>query len=267
MLVNILKNALGDLTLVDERVERYNTNPTLDDGLFLAGYFSGIGENLKAIDYYRKSLELGKKSGLDYSYKIFENIANAVWNDKLEFAEVIPAADAVLDSPKKTNRNIIDVARLMTRLAVKANKFDKLKKYLRAGITASAGKENQYTYNANYDLRADYAIYQDKDIERGLTIKKSGLPPGWETDRDQFYMFANWCLLRKINLDEAEMYARKTLTQVQPGKYRARAFNTLAEILEANNKIDEAIEAREAAVQQDPDNAYYKTELDRLTGE
>jgi len=267
VLVNILKNALSDLTLVDERVARYKTNQTLDDALFLAGYFSSIGENLKAVDYYRSTLELGKKSGFDYSYKIFENIANAVWNGDLEFAEAIPAADAVLNSPKKTKKNIIDVARLMTRLAVKANQLDKLDKYLRAGISASAGKEDSYAYNANYDLRADYAIYLDKDIKRGLSIKKSGLPLGWESDRDQFYMFAKWCLLRKVNLDEAEMYARKTLTQVQPGTYRARAYNTLAEILEADNKIDEAIEARKAAVEQDPDNAYYKTELDRLLGE
>jgi len=116
----------------------------------------------------------------------------------------------------------------------------------------------------NSDLRADYAIYIEKDIKKGLEIKKAGMPAGWPDTRDLFYMFAKWCLNRKINLDEAETFARKTLTQVQPGHYRALAYRTLSEILEANNKIDEAIEAMTAATQHDPGNEYYHTELERL---
>jgi len=136
---------------------RFKFKPSFDDALFIAGYYSGIGENIKAVEYYRKSLELGKGNGFDYSYKIFENIANAVWKDELSFNEVIPAADAVLGMAKKNNKNIVDVARLMTRLADKTGNL--------------------------------------------------------------YYMFAKWCLIRKINLGEAEMFARKTLPQVQPGRF------------------------------------------------
>ncbi len=267
VLVNMLNNALTDLTTVEERITRFKTKATFEDALFIAGYYSGIRENVKAVEFYRKSLELGKGSGFDYSYKIFENIANAVWKDELAFDEVIPAADAVLGMVKKNDKNIVDVARLMTRLAVKAGQLDKLKKYLKAGIEVSALSKNQQMQSANIDLQADYALYIEKDVQKAIGIKKTTMARGWQDNRDAYYMFAKWCLIRKINLDEAEMFVRKTLPQVQPGKYRARVFTTLAEILEANNKIDGALEARKNAVAHDPENDYYQKELERLGSE
>jgi tetratricopeptide (TPR) repeat protein len=264
-LVNILNKALADLTIIDDRVNRFKTKPTFEDALFLAGYFSGAGENLKAVDYYRKLINLGKETGVDYSYKIFENIAYAVWNDELAFNEVLPAADAVLTAERKNDKNIIDVARLMTRLADKAGRLDILEKYLKAGIAVSSNTKDMQIQSAGVELRADYAIYIEKNIDKGIAIKKSAMPQGWQDDRDQFYMFTKWCLIRKVNLAEAEMFARKTLTQVEPGRFRARAYSTLAEILEASKKIDQAIEALKAAVEHDPENDYYKKELKRLT--
>ncbi len=267
VLVNTLDNALTDLTTVEERLTRFGTKPSFDDALFIAGYYSGIGENIKAVEYYRKSLELGKDSGFDYSYRIFENIANAVWKDELPFDEVIPAADAVLGMTRKNNKNIVDVARLMTRLADKTGHFDKLEKYLKAGIAASSKTNNKQLKSANVDLRADYALYISKDVQKAIDIKKSGMTPGWQDTRDMYYMFAKWCLIRKINLDEAERFASKTLTQVQPGRFSARAYSTLAEILEANKKIDQAKEAMRNAASHDSENDYYQKELERLQSE
>ncbi|MCP4703536.1 MAG: hypothetical protein GY865_02920, partial [candidate division Zixibacteria bacterium] len=225
------------------------------------------GENVKAVDFYRKSLELGKGTGFNYSYKIFENIANAIWKDELPFDEAIPVADAVLGMEQKNSRNIVDVARLMTRLAVKTDNLDKLAKYLKAGIETSALSKNKQMQAANIDLQADYTLYIEDDVQKAIRIKKSVMPQGWQSDRDTYYMFAKWCLIRKINLDEAEMFARKTLTQVHPGKFRARAYGTLSEILEVNNKIDRATEAMKNAVSHDPENEYYQKELERLESE
>lgn len=264
VLVNTLEKALTDLTTVEARLSRFSTNPTLDDALIIASYYSGTAQNVKAVEFYKKSLELGKGSGFDYSYKIFENIANAIWKDELVFEEVFPAADAVLGMKKKNNKNIVDVARLMTRLAGRAKKFDKLEKYINAGIAASAKTTNKQLKGANVDLRADHALYISKDPQKAVAIKKAGMPAGWQNARDKYYMFAKWCLIRKINLNEAEKFARKTLPQVEPGRFRARAYNTLAEILEAGNQIDKAKEAMKNASSHDPDNEYYQKELERL---
>ncbi|MCP4704532.1 MAG: hypothetical protein GY865_07970, partial [candidate division Zixibacteria bacterium] len=87
VLSGTLIKALTNLTTVDERLTRFKTAPSFDDALFIAGYYSGSGENVKAVDFYRKSLELGKGTGFNYSYKIFENIANAIWKDELPFDE------------------------------------------------------------------------------------------------------------------------------------------------------------------------------------
>lgn len=262
-LVNMLNRALEDPATIDERIARFNANPTTFEALFLAGYYSGIGENMRAVEYYRKAIGLSKGTGFDYSYKIFENIANAVWDDKIPFDEVIPAADAVLGTGRNKN-DIINVARLMTRLAVKASRLDILEKYLKAGIAASAGSKDKKSRETYTGLRADYALYITGDTSRAISIKKSSMDPGWDQNRDQFYMFAKWCLIRKINLAEAEMYVRKAVDLVYPGKYRARVYSTLADILEAEGKIEEAVNTVNMAIEQDRENDYYPEQLKRI---
>ncbi len=257
-LIRTLNWALQDLTPIVSRESRFKSNPTKNEALFLAGYFSKSGKYDKSVAYYRRALNLGS-GGYDYAFEIFSNTANAVWNEMFPFDSVYPAADAVLTSNARRKDNIVKVAQLMTRLSRKFNNYRGLEKYIQAAIDISAGD------NATRQLfKADYALCITNDTAAALSIKKKTMGPAWENNRDLFYEYARWCLERRINLDEAEMYARKTINLVYPGMYRARVLGTVAEICEARGNLDGAIEAVRSAMGEDPDNLLYQNLLKRF---
>lgn len=265
--IKTLKRMLADLTTVDERVTAFQNNPNQRDALLIARHYSDIGEHLEAVEYYRRAQNLARGTAYDYSYDIFRNVANAVWKDMIPFEEVFPAAEAVLNAKRKNIQNLIKVGQLMSRLARKKNRTDQIAKYLQAGINATADSQDDKIKESHKLLRADYALHVTGDTIQAVGIKKTSLGDGWENERDKFYEFAKWCLERKINLDEAEMYARRTVKLVFPGKYRARALNTVAEICEARGKMDDAVKLMKMAAEEDPDNPFYSNQLKRLQEE
>jgi len=263
-LVRTLKWALQDLTPITQRESHFEANPTQKEALFLAGYFSKSGNYVKSLRYYRRSQTLGGGKGFDYSYEIFTNTANAVWNESFPFDSIYLAANDVLASKNKQKDNVIKVAQLMTRLSRKFKHYQGLKKYLQAAIDITAGTPADK--NTNELLKADYALCITGDTLKAVYIKKASMSPGWENQRDVFYEYSKWCLERLINLAEAEAYARKAINLVNPGMYRARVLGTVAEICEARGNIDEAIRLAEWAINEDPDNLLFQNLLKRFQG-
>jgi len=260
--IKSLREATSDLSTINERIEKSESKPVLKDIIYLAGYHADIGEYLEAIKYYKQAQNLG--GGVyDYTYKIFENTANASWKDILTFNDVLPVADAVLNSNKKNINDIVMVAKIMSRLARKKEKTNQLTKYLQAGIDATADsriKKLKESYNL---FTADKALYVDLDTTKAIDMKKENLGPGWQDNPEKFYNFAKWCLERKVNLDEAEMYTRKAIQLAMPGKFRARVLNTLAEISYTTGRTDEAIMLMKQVVDEDPGNLSYIRRLEQ----
>ena len=259
-----LKKALSDPTALDKRIARFKAEPTLDDALSLAKYYSDAGEHLKAVEYYRQAESLGKGHTLDYSYQIFINTANAAWKDMIDFDEVLPAADSVLTSKLNNRNNVSKVAMIMGRLAREKGKTNQITKYLQAGLEATANSHNKNLRESHDLIMAEYALYVNADTTEAIRIKKASMGKGWEENRDKFYSFAKWCLERKINLEEAEIYARRTVDLVYPGKYRAKVLNTLAEICYAQGNTEKSIKLIKMAIGQEPDNEYYAKQLLRF---
>lgn len=265
--IRSLKRALQDLSTIDEHIARFNNSPTYNEGLFLAGHFSKIGQYLQAVEYYRKSAGLGKSTYSDYSYEIFNNMANAVWKDMIPFDSLFSVADAVLHSKTAGADKEYKVAQLMTRVARKVGRTDEIAPYLQAGMTAALGPNENKKDPKYRELLADYLLYCEKNLSQATQVKKITLGKGWEDDRDRFYDYSKWCLEREINLEEAEMYARKAINLVYPGMYRARVLNTVADICFARGKTEEAIEIINQAIDEDPDNLLYRNQLKRYSGE
>ncbi|MCK4858286.1 MAG: hypothetical protein KAT58_09980 [candidate division Zixibacteria bacterium] len=262
--VSILKSGLSDPTTIPERLARFKAKPTLTDALFLAEYHADIGEYLEAVDYYRRAAGLSGSTGRNYYHKIFVNTANAVWNDLIPFAAILPAADSVLTAEPMNRKDIMHVAKIICRLARKKDKIDQVRKYLKAGLDAG-GDSPQAKHRQSYQLlRADYALHVDGDTAVAIAIKKTSMGAGWENERNKFYAYANWCLERKINLVEAEGYTRKVLKLVMPGTYKAKVLDKLAQIVAAGGDIEKAAKIMKLAVDEDPGNDYYTEQLQRL---
>jgi tetratricopeptide (TPR) repeat protein len=262
--VGKLESSLSDLASIDERLARFKALPTLQDAVGLAKYYSDIGENLQAIEFYKKASDLGESTNADFTYQIFMNTANASWSELLPFEAVLPTADAVLSADRKDMNNIVKVSQIMARLARKLGRTGEIAKYLQAGIDATANSQDPRIRESHNLAQADYALYVDGDEARAVSIRKTGLGAGWEDNRDNFYAFAKWCLDRRINLEEAELYARKTINMVYPGKIRAKVLNTAAEICNARGKTAEAIELINQAIEQEPENEFYPEQLKRF---
>jgi tetratricopeptide (TPR) repeat protein len=262
--INTLKSALANLSTIDNRVAKFESSPTYKDALSLAGHFSDNSEHLKAVAYYKKAVKLGKPGSYDYSLEILKNMANACWKDLIPFDEVIPAADAVLKSRFGNTDRLIKLAQIMGRLSQSKSKTDQIERYLKAALKATSDSAAAGLKQSHESIRADYTLYVEKDTAKAVEIKKASMDQGWENDRDKFYAFAKWCLERRINLDEAEMYVRKTVNLVYPGKYRAKVYNTLADIYDAMGSTDEAIKFIQMAIEQDSANEYYPEKLERF---
>lgn len=259
--INSLQTALSDLSSIDERLARFEAEPSLDDARSLAKYFADAFEYLRAVEFYRYADSLCGRPGT-FSYDIYMNTANAAWNDMIPFDSILPAADKVIGAPRKNIAHIVKVAQITARVARKTDRTGDIEKYLQAAIDATTGNPK---HGESHELmRADYSLYVDLDTVEALRIKKESMGEGWENERDIFFAFAKWCLERKINLEEAEMYARKTINLVYPGRIRAMVLSKTAEICEARGKITDAIGLVEMAMEQEPDNRFYPSQLEAL---
>lgn len=261
-LIRKLKSSLADVVSVDDRLGQFERAPTFADALKLAKYYADINENLKAVDFYREARRLNTSNDYDYSYEIFFNTANASWKDEIPISDVYPQADAVLNATRKNKDHIIKVAEIMTRLARKNDNFEHTDTYLQAGIDAASSLALKET--TVQELRADYALHITGDTATAIQIKKAAMGPGWDQERNKFYSFSKWCLERKTNLDEAETFARKTVSLVYPGTYRGMVLNTVAEICDARGKTHDAIKIIQLAIKEDPDNDFYQEQLARF---
>lgn len=259
--ISALKSAFTDLTTIDERVANFQKEPTSQDALFLAGYYTEVKEYLKAIEYYRQARDLGGSNIIDYDYKIFTNYINAAWNSVIPFEDVLPVADTILLNKKGNNESILKVARFMGRLARKLGKTDKITKYIQAGIEATAQKSDENSRKQHNLLKIDYILYAEADTNKAINMKKAELGKGWESNPDKYYDFAEWCLERKINLIEAGKYALQTSKLATAGPFKGKTLKMTAEIYDALGDTKTAVRLMEAAVEQDPENDYYKTIL------
>ncbi|MBU1317678.1 MAG: thioredoxin family protein [candidate division Zixibacteria bacterium] len=262
--VQKMQTSLADHATINERLKRYEANPTIDDALVLAKHYEEISEHLKAIDFYRQADELNKDGVFDHSYEIFLNTANAIWKDQLEFDRAHAAADGVFHGKRLNTGNILKVALMMARLGRKADKADDVGYYLQEALRLTEKTNAKQFLQSREWIKADYALHIDHDTSLALDICRESLGEGWENDRDQAFLFAKWCLERKINLAEAEAYARRTVEVVQPGHIKAMVAYTVAEICEERGNLPEAVEFAKIAAAEDTESDYYQKQFTRL---
>jgi thioredoxin-related protein len=258
--IKSFNQAMSDMMTVDERIARCEANPTPKDALFLADFFTDTREYLVARDYLRLLQRLYGE-GLDFSYRLFTVIAEAVWNDLLPFDSLITAADDVRAKGQMTRHNLGQMAQTMANVARKTNHTDKLESYLMAGIEATASRTDEAGIELHRDLLADYALHAMGDTTEALRVKKLSLGEGWEKDLAKCFQFGEWCFRRNINLADAEHYVRLATEKASGDKFRATHLRMLAEICFARGKTEEAIDLANQALALDPSAVWFEKEL------
>ena len=116
-------------------------------------------------------------------------------------------------------------------------------------------------------LIIDKYIYISGDTVKAIELKKQSLPKNWQNDPSSLNSFAWWCFEHKFNLKEAEKLARRGVKLAKPGKEKAMIADTVAEICFARKNKSEAVKFAKLAAAEDPDNQFYKKQLERFMGD
>lgn len=259
-----LASATSDLATVDEKLARFQANPDAKTAAALGRYSAGMVQYKDAVTYYTKAQELKSDSTADYTFDIFQNMADGVGAKDFTFDDARAAATAYLATPTKTSKQTNYIYGIMIRLAKSNNQQEDLAKYLQDGLDFTAKSDDPDIKKEHADFMVDYAIYVKKDTAAAVVYKKAAMPEGWTTDSDNLNEFAWWCFTIKADLSEAERLSRKAIELAKPGKGRSNIYDTLAEIVNAESNPKEAAELSKKAAADDPENKYFPKQVTRF---
>lgn len=260
-----LSASLKDLRTIKQRRADFEANPTFKEALDLGNFYSEIGEHLLAADLFQRAQKLNTSGVINLSYDIYREFANAVWKDMAPFDTVYKPADDVIKSGQGSL--IMKMATIMSRLSRKFDNTDSLQKYLDAGIEAANKSQIPKDKETRYLLVAEHALQIAHDTAKAIEIKELSMGSGWDKNPDKFYEYARWCLERKVDLGQAEYFARMAVSACPDGEQKARVLNVLAEIYDARGNYQGAIEAAQMAVENHPENPFYQTQLEKFQEE
>ncbi len=259
-----LGKAMVDLSTVSEKQARYDSKPTAPDAAALGRYASATSEYKKAVELYTFAEKHKKNAGDDYTYEIFDNMADGIRKEQFTFDDVLGAADKALKSPNSSPKVAISLAQTMVPLAKKYERMPDIGPYLKSALDVCEKSDNP-DLKGEYDgLMVSYALYIEKDDTKAVKHKKASMSEGWQDDSGQLNAFSWWCFENNINLEEAEKLSRKSVELAEPGKSKAMCLDTLAEICNSLKNCHEAVELTRMAIAEDPDSEFYPRQLTRF---
>jgi tetratricopeptide (TPR) repeat protein len=174
-------------------------------------------------------------------------------------------ADQALASPNLDAEDLVDVARNTVR-ALEDDDPEGVAVYIAAGLAASEGTDDEELLKDRQKLLISEALLVKNDPELALGLVREGLPEGWEEDAGRLNSFAWWCFENEVNLEEAEMLARKGAELAEDDAQTAQILDTAAEIAYLRGNQSEAVALIQQAIDLDPDSESYGEQLDRFSG-
>ena len=258
-----LDKGTSDLSTIDEKQAKFESDPTVAGALALAQYNASMDNNKKAVEYYTKAEQLEK--GNNFAFDIFQYTVYGAANGEFTYDDAEKAADKVFASD--TVENKVYAAYKMSNLAKEGGKTEDVAKYLSIGINDAKGSDNPDVKQLNDYLEIDYSLYVAKDTAKAVEYKKATLGDNWMEDPQQLNSFAWWCYENNCDLEEAETLAKKAVELSEPGSSRAMILDTVAHICKSLGKNDDAIKYMEMAAKDDPGNKGYQTTLEKFKQE
>ncbi len=265
--VKVLQTALRTPITIEERIRRFEQQPSLADAARLGRYYREIDEWLTAAEYYRSADSIGVDFRGGYQFDRFKCYADAVLNGAADYESLLRVADEVIDKPNPKPSELTDLGLILCGVARRTdNVDDRLAVYLLPAMEAASNAVTEDEKRKHPILTADYALYVVGDTAKAISIYQKSLGDSWQQDPKQFFTYADWLMKRGIRLDDAERYARAAVPHASEGSLRAHVYVTLSAILEKKGEMEEAVRMMEEAIRQDPDHEGYVERLTRLRG-
>jgi len=250
-----LSRGTRDLTTVEAKIERFESEPSFEDAYSLANYFMSVKNPARAAEYYKQADRLNSNPRRDVKFEVFHAIANAVWYGQLDFGEAEKAADSVLASGFRTTINSVRVVQQLAPLSRRTGHTDRLVKYLQLAVERMSQPKDDNSRKIYEGLQAELQLYADHDTTRAIETKRASYGPAYSRKPTDDVDFSEWCADRGINLDEAELIAQR-VAQTRPpsGRSYSDLYRILAKVSLARGDNQRAVTLAEQALEADPDN-------------
>jgi tetratricopeptide (TPR) repeat protein len=261
--VETLEGYTADPITIPERETRFVEAPSARDAGVLGDYYGSRGEHARAAELYTTALELGEPADL-YELDLFYTYVRGSYDELYSVEEVVEKADVAMASPHLSEKDLLRLARVMARLDEGESETWVARPYVEAALEATEGMDDEEIAKGRRTLRIEHLIRVEGDVEEALALKRETLPEGWQEDAGELNGFAWWCFEREINVEEAEALARKGVELAAEGAEKATILDTVAELAYLRGDSEEAAALISEAIEQDPDNDYYKEQLVRF---
>jgi tetratricopeptide (TPR) repeat protein len=252
--------ALADLSTIDEKRARFESSPSPDLAVRLADYDAASGQYADAVTLYRKAEQLDPK--VSRAPEIFDATFSGYRKQAFEKSAVLEAADAALKMADPGQ--ILDVSERMMYFAKQANDSELNVKYLKTAIERTKDSADERVVQRRDALMPDYVLLVEKNPTKAVELRRAGMPEGWMEDPGQLNNYAWWAFENGVDQKEALALARKGAELAPAGKEKAMILDTAAELCNALDNCHEAIELTKQAIAEDPENEYYKGQLERF---
>ena len=256
--------AVADPTTIDEKRGRFEYAATAKDAKTLARFHGTRGEYPEAIALVDRAVVIEPTAANRFDKFYFTMRAHLKAGEEFPLEQVTAAAQAVLASSDAEPGTLVELADMMAYVGKNADQPRLVVPYLEPALKATEGTEDERLVAARQGLEIEYAMLVLGDKDKALDLKLASLPEDWKDDPSGLNSFAWWCFENQLNLEEAEMLARRGAELATPGKERAMILDTTAELCNARGNCDDAVELMRQALEEDPDSKHYARQLTRF---
>ncbi len=213
----------------------------------------------EAVKYFRSARQLNPDGAREYTSEILTNMYYGSRGGAFTLDQVKEEADYVMNSKQATAEDKVEVALMLRGMAAQMGDLEAAIPYISEALKASEGQDE--LADSRIDLEIDYALLVDKDTKKALKLKRKSMDEGWQDDPGALNNFAWWCFENKINLEEAKTLALRGVELAPDVAQKANILDTAAEICNAMDNCQEAVELMRQAVDYSPDRKYFQTQL------
>jgi tetratricopeptide (TPR) repeat protein len=252
----------SDLTTISEKEKRYEKEPDAKTARILASYYNTQGELKKAVSFYEEAADYDAEN--DYAVELFQLYFTGYRKKVYTIEEIQAVAEKAVMSEQVEDEAKTQVYAQMTYVIKEDPQNEKMLAFLNQGNEHLMSDQENAQKWAKDAINISYALYVEKNKRKAVEIKKASLPEGWQDNAGDLNNFAWWCFENKINLVEADRLGRKGVKLAKPGREKAMILDTVAEIVNLAGFPEESYSLMQQAVKEDPENEYYKKQLERF---
>ncbi|MCP4290695.1 MAG: hypothetical protein GY780_02515 [bacterium] len=254
-----------DTRTVVQKKAAYEKDTTKELACSLANSASANYDFAGAVKYFRKARELDPAGARQYTDDILTNMYYGSRGGAFTLDEVKNEADFVMVSSEATAEDKVNVAQMLHGMASQMGEVEAALPYISAALIASEGLDD--LADSRLELEIVNALLVEKDTKKALGLKRNSMNDGWQEDPAAINNFAWWCFENSINLEEAKDLALKAVELAPDAGQKANILDTAAEICNAMENCEQAVELMQKAVELNPEKKYFKTQLAKFEEE